>query len=114
MNQASTRSFAQNLAFELSKDGEESSHRATGWRSQIESLGQRNETNAKILEFLQRRQQIRYRPAPAIQTPDEHDIDFAPTSGLNQSLARLPLRCAGADFTNLYGDGPTTASGILT
>jgi hypothetical protein len=114
MSQASTRSFAQNLAFEPSEDGEQSSHRATGWRSQVESLGQRNETDAKILEFLQCRKQIRNGTAPAIQTPGQHDIDVAPTSGLKQSLASLPLPCAGADFTNLYGDGPTTASGILT
>lgn len=81
LSQASTGSLAQNLPFELSEYGEQSGHSSSGRSGQIQSLGQRNEPDAEILEFLERGEQIGYRPAPAIQPPHQHHIDFAAARG---------------------------------
>jgi len=80
MRQASPGSFPQDFPFELSKDGQQAGHRATGWRRQVQRLGQRNETGAKMFQFLEGRQQIRYGPPPSIQPPDQHHIDL-PAAG---------------------------------
>ena len=66
-----------------------------------------------MLQFLERRQQIRHRPAPAIQSPHQHDIDLAAACGLQQFLASFSLGRAGADLTDLHGDGPAAPGGIL-
>ena len=106
MGQTSADAFAQDLAFELGEHREQSSHGATGGRGQIECFGQRNETDSEMLQFLERRNQIRDGPAPAIQTPHQHDIDFAPSCGSEQCFAQLALRRAGADLFDLRDDGP--------
>ena len=49
-----------------------------------------NEPDAEALQFPERRQQIRDRPAPTIQPPDQHDVDLPPTSGSQQFLSRFP------------------------
>jgi hypothetical protein len=72
LSEARPSSFPQNLPFELGEYSQQARHRATGWRSQIQSLGQRNETDTKMFEFLQRRQQIGNRATPPIQPPDQH------------------------------------------
>ncbi len=59
MGQTSPGSFPQNLSFELGEDGQQTGHRATGWRSEVECLSQRYETDSEILEFLERRNKIR-------------------------------------------------------
>lgn len=82
LRQSSTGSLAQNLSFELRTNCEQPSHSAPRWRCQIQSFGERNETNIKMLEFLQCCEQIGDRAAPAVQPPDQHDIDFAPASRL--------------------------------
>ncbi len=60
-----------------------------------------------MLEFLKRRNQICHGPAPAIQTPNQDDIDFAPSCRGDQSCASFPVRRAGADLFHLREDGPT-------
>ena len=67
MGQASPSSLPQNLPFELSKDGQQASHGTPGWCGQIQCLSKGNESDAKMFQFLQGRQQIRYRAAPAVQ-----------------------------------------------
>jgi hypothetical protein len=61
MRQASTSPFPQNLPFELRKDRQQGSHyRPTGGCGQVQRLRQRYETDAQMLQFLKRRQQIRH------------------------------------------------------
>jgi hypothetical protein len=56
MGQASSSSLPQNLSFELGENREQTGHRATSWRGQIQCLGQRHEPDAKMLQFLKHRQ----------------------------------------------------------
>ncbi len=59
-----------------------------------------------MLQFLERRNQIRHRPAPAIQSPNQNHIDFTAACGSDQSCALFSLRRAGADLFDLHSDGP--------
>ena len=81
MGQAGPSSFLQNLPFERGEYGEQASHRSPGRRGQIQRFGQRHEADAEMLQFLKRCQQIRYRAAPAIQSPNQHDIDLPAAGG---------------------------------
>ena len=60
-----------------------------------------------MLQFLERRNQIRHRPAPAIQAPNQNHIDFTAACGSDQGCASFPLRRAGADLFYLRDDGPS-------
>ena len=66
-----------------------------------------------MLQFLEGRQQVRDRPAPAIQPPDQHHVDLAAARGLQQFLPPLPLGSARADFFDLQSDRPTPAGGVF-
>jgi len=81
MSQASPSSFPQYFPFEFGENCEQSSHRSTSRCGQIQRLGQGNEPHTQMLQFLKGRQQIRYRAALAIQTPDQHHIDLPSASG---------------------------------
>jgi len=48
----STDAVTQNFAFELSEDCQQSSHGSAGGRGQVESLGERHEADAEVLQFL--------------------------------------------------------------
>ena len=109
VRQASPSSFPQNLPFELGEDRQQAGHRATGRRGQIQRLGQRDETDAEMLQFLKCRQQIRYRPAPAIQSPHQHDVDLAAARRLHQFFAGFSLARSGADLPDLHGDESSPA-----
>src|SRR5262249_46704167 len=98
MSQAGPGSFPQNLPFELSKDGEQTSHGSAGRRGQVQCLSQRYETHPKMLEFLEGRQQICYRPTPAIQPPHQNQINLPPAGGLQQFLAAS--RFAAPEWTS--------------
>src|SRR5579863_251576 len=113
MSQTGANPLAQDFAFELREDCEHGSHGAAGRSSQVEGLGQRDEADAEMLQFLERGQQIGYRSAPAIEPPDQHHVDLAPPSRFDQLLPHLPLRGAGADFLHLHGDGPAPSGCIL-
>jgi hypothetical protein len=113
LRQANPSSFPQNLSFELREYGKQTGHRATGGCGQIQGLGQGDEADAEMIQFLKCGQQICYRSVPAIQAPHQHDIDFPPPLRFQQSLSCLSHRRAGADFTYLQRDHPTTAVGIL-
>ena len=45
MRQAGSSSFPQNLPFELGEDRQQTGHRSTGRRRQIQRFGQGNEAN---------------------------------------------------------------------
>ena len=113
MGQASSRPFAQDLPFELGEDRQQAGHGATGGCGQIQRLGQGNEADAEVLQFLECRQQVRNGPAPAVQTPHQHDIDFPPASGLQQFLAGFSPHCPRVHLTHLQGDRPSAASRVL-
>ena len=87
LRQASPSTFPQNLAFELGENSEQPSHGATRRSSEIERLGQGNESHAKMLQLLKCRQQICYRATPAVQSPYQHQVDVSAARRLQQFLA---------------------------
>src|SRR5215813_10847912 len=66
-----------------------------------------------MLQFLERGQQIRHRSAPAVQSPDQHDVNLPPADGFQQSLPRFALRRTRANLADVDGDYPATAGSIL-
>jgi len=58
LGQTRASSFAQNIFFELRKNCKQSRHGATSGRGQIQWLGQRDEADSEMLQFLQCRQQV--------------------------------------------------------
>ena len=65
------------------------------------------------LQLLKGCQQIRYRPAPAVQPPHQHNIDLATAGGLQQFLASFSLGRTGADLTDIHGNGPAPPGSVL-
>ncbi len=63
MSQAGSRSFAQDLSFELGENRQQSGHRSTGGRGQIQRLCQGDEADSQMLQFLECRQQVNWRTA---------------------------------------------------
>jgi len=80
---------------------------AAGRGGQVQCLGQVDEPDAEVLQFPERRQEIRDRPAPTIQPPDQHHVDLPPASGFQQFLSRFPSCRSGVHLTNLQGDRPS-------
>src|SRR5579872_740092 len=66
-----------------------------------------------MLQFLKGCQQIRYRSAPAVQPPDQHDIDLAAAGCFQKLLTSLSLGGAGANLADLHGDLPAASGSIL-
>ena len=69
--------------------------------------------DAEMIQFLECGDQIRQRSSPAVQTPDEHDIDLAPSRCFHQLLPQFAFGSAGADFLHLQDDGPAARGGVL-
>jgi len=113
VGQASPDPFPQDFSFELRENSEQPGHGSTGWRRQIQRFGQRDETNTEMLQFLECHQQVRYRPAPAVQPPNQHHVDLPAARSLQYSLAGFSLCRAGANVPDLHGDGPAPPSGIF-
>jgi hypothetical protein len=113
VGQSSPSSFAQYLFLKLCEDSQKNGHRSAGWRSQIQCLGERDETDAEMFQLLECRQQIRHRPTPPVQSPHQHDIDVATACGFDQSFTCFSLCRTGANFTYLYGDRPSTPDNIF-
>jgi hypothetical protein len=114
MSKSRSGSLPQNLFFKLGEDGQQAGHSATGWGGQVQCLGQGNEANAQMLQFLERRKEICNRPPPAIQPPHQHDINLPAAGGLQQLLAQFSLCRPGIYFADLHGDAPAAPGGILT
>jgi hypothetical protein len=66
-----------------------------------------------MLQFLERRQQIGYGPTPAVQSPNEHYIDFSAAGGREQFVKSFSLGRTGATLMDLRGDRPAASGGIL-
>src|SRR5215208_3638603 len=113
VGEASAYTLSQDLVFECSKNAEQAGHCPTGWSGQVQRFGQRHETNAEIFQFLECGHQIRQRPAPPVQTPDEYDVDFTAPRRFDQLPPQFALGSAGADFLDLQDDGPAARSGVL-
>ena len=58
---------------------------------QIESLRERHEPDAQLVELLQGQQQIGHRPTPPIQAPHENGVDVPSTGSRHQELSLRPL-----------------------
>src|SRR5206468_6399621 len=84
-----------------------------GWRGEIQRLRQRDKTDAEMLQLLEGCQQVRDRPAPAVEPPDQYPVNLPAARGLQQLLPPLPLGSARADFFDLQGDPPTSASRVF-
>ena len=69
MCQASSRSFAQDLPFELSEDRQQSGHCSTSGCGQIQRFRQRSEAYSEVLQFLECRQEVCNGAAPTVQPP---------------------------------------------
>jgi hypothetical protein len=113
MCKASPGPLSQNLSFKLSEDGEQASHRSTGGSGQVQRFRQRDEPDSEVLQFLERRQQIRYRPAPPVQAPHQHNVDLAAARSLEHFLAGVSPRRSRAHLADLQGDHPAAPGGIL-
>ena len=105
--------LAQNLTFELGKDGQQRGHRPASRCCQIQCLRQRYEAYSEMLQFLKCSEKIRHRPPPTIQSPHQHDVDLAAASSVQQLFPQLSLRSAGTDLFHLHGDGPAAFCGVL-
>ena len=81
----------------------------------VRSSASVNETKPtpRWLQLLKCRNQIRDRPAPAIQTPDQYDIDFAAASGSEQRRALFALRRTRADLFDVRSYAPAALGGVL-
>jgi hypothetical protein len=111
--QTSAHPFAHDFPFKLREDRQQAGHGSTGWCCQIQRLRQRYETNSQMFEFLQGCQQIRYRPAPAIQPPYQDNVDLAAARRRHQILPAFALRGARGDFFHLENNLPTPAGGVF-
>ena len=69
MGQAGAYPFLENPPFELGEDRQQARHRSTRRRGQVQRFRQRDKPDAEMLQFLEGRQQVGDRPAPAIQPP---------------------------------------------
>lgn len=67
MIQAGPGSSPQDFPFELGEDRQQSGHGATRLRGYVQRLGQRNESNTQMFQFLKGGQQIGHGAAPAVQ-----------------------------------------------
>jgi hypothetical protein len=113
MGQAGADTFAEDLAFELGEHCEQSGHCAARGAGQIERFGQPYKSHVEMLKLLERRDQVRDGPAPAIQTPHQDDIAFAPACGGDQSCAQLTFGSAGANFFDLRDDAPSAPGSVF-
>jgi len=113
MRQARSRSFAQNLTFELSKDRQQAGHGAACRSCEIQRFGQRHEAHSEVFQFLEGRQQVRHRSPPTVQPPHQHDIDLATAGRLHQFLASFSLGRTRANLADLQGDRPAAPGRIL-
>jgi len=52
VGQPGADSLADNAPFQLGEDSQQSGHRSSGWRGQIQGLGQGNETDSEMFQFL--------------------------------------------------------------
>ena len=56
--------------------------RSSRGRRQIESFGQRDETDSEIAEFLESSHQVSHRASPTVQPPDHDDIVVTAPRGI--------------------------------
>ena len=66
---ASPGSLPQNLPFEFGEYSQQTGHGSTGRCSEVQRLGQRNDPDVEMFQFLKSCQQVCDRPAPAVQSP---------------------------------------------
>ena len=91
-------SIAENVALELGEHRQHAGEGSSARRRQVERLAQRDEADLQLCQFLQGGDEVDERAAPAIEPPDDDDIDFPSTGGTQQVLAARTGLGAGADF----------------
>ena len=70
----------------------------TGWRAQVQCFGERDETDAEMLQFLKRRQQICYGAAPAVRRQTS-TRSISRRRAASNTFSRASLRAA-PEFTS--------------
>jgi hypothetical protein len=101
MRQACASSFPQDLSFKLGEDSQQAGHGATSWCGQVQSLGQGNEADAKMLQFLQCRQQI-LTERPHRSKRHTSTTSISRRRAASSSFSRASLR-APPEFTSRTG-----------
>src|SRR5262249_56244476 len=71
---------ADDLPLKLRKDRELAGHSSPSRRSQIQGLIERDERDAKLMQFIQSHDKIGKGPAPAIQSRYDYRINLTPPS----------------------------------
>ncbi len=84
VGQAGAHPFSQDVPFEFSKNSEQTGHRPTGGRRQIQRL-----------------------------PPHQHHIDFAAACRIQKLLPQLPLRGAATDLFDLHRNRPAPPGGVF-
>jgi hypothetical protein len=64
----------ENIALELSEDGQHSGQGAPAGGGQLQGLGERHEADPEFIEFLQGADEVEQRSTPAIEPPATHTI----------------------------------------
>ena len=105
MRQAGADTFAQDLPLELGEDRQQTGHRSTGLGRQVQCLRKRHETHSQVFQFLQGRQQVRDRPAPAIQPPHQDNVDLPAARRRKQLLPAFALGSTRAEGFCYLGGG---------
>jgi hypothetical protein len=113
LRQSGARPVTQDLTFELGEDGQQTRHGTTGRSCEIQRLGQRDETDTEMLQFLQGGKQICYGASPAIEPPHQNHVDFTTARGFDELFTSLSLDSAGTDITDLQGDRPAASCNVL-
>ena len=85
----------QNIPLELRKHGQHSGQRPPARGREVEGFAQGDEADLKGGQLLQRVNQVRQRPPPAIQPPDQDAIDLSPAGRFNEHLPLGPGRGSG-------------------
>ena len=71
------------------------------------------ESDVEIAEFLKGRHQVRHGTSPAVQPPNDDDIDVAAVRGIEQLLRELAHGRSRSHFFDLDGNRPAAPGGIV-
>ena len=69
------------LALELCKHGQHSGENAASGRGHVKGLGQGNEPDPQLGEFLQSDHEVGERASPSVESLDQDPVDFTTADG---------------------------------
>src|ERR1700757_3081076 len=113
MCQICQNAFTQDSTFKLSKDPQHLSHCAARRRRQVKRLGYRDKVYSDCAQVLQTMGEIGERASPAIQAPDNNDIQLALFSEFDQFLTLRASLGSAADVLDFSDDIPAAPLGVV-